>query len=128
MSIIDNCFTLRNIILAIQSGDTSQLPHKGKLEYDRTKGNTAIEKLHNAWLDLQASVDHLMDRDMSKTMYSAKCQGLKQVIEKKEGVIRMNMMGKRVNITPDPNLNIDEIGIPEGFATTPYEKILQKIL
>jgi DNA-directed RNA polymerase I subunit RPA1 len=34
----------------------------------------------------------------------------------------MHMMGKRVNyaarsvITPDPNLNIDEIGIPEEFA------------
>lgn len=34
----------------------------------------------------------------------------------------MHMMGKRVNfaarsvITPDPNLNIDEIGIPEVFA------------
>lgn len=34
----------------------------------------------------------------------------------------MHMMGKRVNyaarsvITPDPNLNIDEIGIPETFA------------
>ena len=36
----------------------------------------------------------------------------------------MHMMGKRVNfasrsvITPDPNLNIDEIGIPEEFAKT----------
>ena len=34
----------------------------------------------------------------------------------------MNMMGKRVNfaartvITPDPNLSIDEIGLPEVFA------------
>jgi DNA-directed RNA polymerase I subunit RPA1 len=45
-----------------------------------------------------------------------------QVIEKKEGVIRMHMMGKRVNfaarsvITPDPFLSIEEIGIPEIFA------------
>lgn len=43
-------------------------------------------------------------------------------MEKKEGIIRMHMMGKRVNfaarsvITPDPNLNIDEIGVPEAFA------------
>lgn len=34
----------------------------------------------------------------------------------------MHMMGKRVNyacrtvITPDPNINVDEIGIPETFA------------
>lgn len=59
---------------------------------------------------------------MSKTPDSANCQGLKQIIEKKEGIIRMHMMGKRVNyaarsvITPDPNLNIDEIGVPEAFA------------
>ena len=36
--------------------------------------------------------------------------------------VRMNMMGKRVNhacrtvITPDPNIRIDEIGVPEVFA------------
>jgi len=50
--------------------------------------------------------------------------GLKQVIEKKEGLFRMHMMGKRVNfaartvITPDPNLHIEEIGIPDLFAKT----------
>lgn len=121
-SIIVNCLTLRNIIQAIQDGDTSQLPDAGKLVFSNSRGNTAIEKLHNSWQDLQANVDHLIDRDLSKTTESASCQGLKQIIEKKEGVIRMHMMGKRVNfaarsvITPDPNLNIDEIGIPEAFA------------
>lgn len=36
----------------------------------------------------------------------------------------MNMMGKRVNyaarsvITPDPNLDVEEVGIPEVFAKT----------
>ena len=45
--------------------------------------------------------------------------GFKQLIERKTGIFRMNMMGKRVNfacrtvITPDPNLSIDEIGLPE---------------
>nr|XP_034196000.1 DNA-directed RNA polymerase I subunit RPA1 [Osmia lignaria] len=121
-SIIQDCLVLRNIIQTIQDGDTSQLPEEGKLVFEQIKGNTAIEKLHNAWQSLQVNVDHLMDRDMNKTADSANCQGLKQVIEKKEGVIRMHMMGKRVNfaarsvITPDPNLNIDEIGIPETFA------------
>jgi DNA-directed RNA polymerase I subunit RPA1 len=44
------------------------------------------------------------------------------VIEKKEGLFRMHMMGKRVNyaarsvITPDPNIDVEEIGIPEIFA------------
>ncbi|XP_003705866.1 RNA polymerase I subunit RpI1 [Megachile rotundata] len=121
-SIIQDCLVLRNIIQTIQDGNTNQLPEEGKLVFEQIKGNTAIEKLHNAWQSLQINVDHLMDRDMNKTAESANCQGLKQVIEKKEGVIRMHMMGKRVNfaarsvITPDPNLNIDEIGIPETFA------------
>ena len=48
--------------------------------------------------------------------------GFKQLIERKQGIFRMHMMGKRVNhaartvITPDPNINIDEIGLPEVFA------------
>nr|XP_031847048.1 DNA-directed RNA polymerase I subunit RPA1 [Nomia melanderi]XP_031847057.1 DNA-directed RNA polymerase I subunit RPA1 [Nomia melanderi] len=121
-SIIQDCLVLRNIIQTMQDGDTNQLPEEGRLVFEQIKGNTVTEKLHNAWQSLQVNVDHLMDRDMNRTTDSANCQGLKQVIEKKEGVIRMHMMGKRVNfaarsvITPDPNLNIDEIGIPETFA------------
>ena len=48
--------------------------------------------------------------------------GLKQLVERKQGLFRMHMMGKRVNfacrtvITPDPNICIDEIGIPDIFA------------
>lgn len=121
-SIMLNCVTINNIIKTIQDGDTNQLSEAGQMVYNNTRGNTAIEKLHNSWQELQANADHLMDRDLSKTSDSANCQGLKQVIEKKQGVIRMHMMGKRVNfaarsvITPDPNLNIDEIGVPETFA------------
>ena len=42
-----------------------------------------------------------------------------QILEKKEGLFRKHMMGKRVDyaarsvISPDPYLNVDEIGIPE---------------
>jgi DNA-directed RNA polymerase I subunit RPA1 len=45
-----------------------------------------------------------------------------QVLEKKEGLLRKNMMGKRVNyaarsvISPDPYIATDEIGIPTVFA------------
>ena len=59
---------------------------------------------------------------MDKTSNSQSVLGLKQIIEKKDGLLRMHMMGKRVNyacrtvITPDPNLDIDEIGVPEAFA------------
>ena len=49
-------------------------------------------------------------------------QGIKQVLEKKEGLFRMHMMGKRVNfaarsvISPDPNIETNEIGVPMVFA------------
>lgn len=64
-------------------------------------------------------MNRLADKESSR---SKEGEGLKQIIEKKEGIVRMCMMGKRVNfsarsvITPDPNLNIDEIGVPEAFA------------
>ena len=44
------------------------------------------------------------------------------MLEKKEGLLRKNMMGKRVNyaarsvISPDPYIATDEIGIPTVFA------------
>jgi DNA-directed RNA polymerase I subunit RPA1 len=49
--------------------------------------------------------------------------GIRQLLEKKEGVLRQKMMGKRVNyacrsvISPDPYLAVNEIGIPPVFAT-----------
>jgi DNA-directed RNA polymerase I subunit RPA1 len=55
-------------------------------------------------------------------MHSAKkvtAAGIKQLLERKHGLFRMHMMGKRVNfscrsvISPDPNLNTNEIGIPD---------------
>lgn len=121
-SIIQDCLVLRNIVQTIQDGGTDHLPQEGRLVFEQIKGVTAVEKLHNAWQTLQNNVNHLMDRDMNKTPASINGQGLKQILEKKEGIIRMHMMGKRVNfaarsvITPDPDLNIDEIGIPEAFA------------
>ncbi|KAF8272487.1 RNA polymerase I largest subunit [Lactarius quietus] len=48
--------------------------------------------------------------------------GIKQVLEKKEGLFRMHMMGKRVNyaarsvISPDVNIEPNEIGVPPIFA------------
>lgn len=47
---------------------------------------------------------------------------VEQVLEKKEGLFRKHMMGKRVNyacrsvISPDPYLGTTEIGIPIRFA------------
>lgn len=85
-------------------------------------GDTPYEKMYNAWQKLQSCVDQTWDMKLGQTTKDSIGQGLKQVLEKKSGVIRLHMMGKRVNfaartvITPDPFINVDEIGLPEVFA------------
>ncbi|KAH8348172.1 hypothetical protein KR084_004956 [Drosophila pseudotakahashii] len=117
--IIENNHVL-NVVLKYMSGSKDKLTEEAKAAYQTLKGDTSHEKLYNAWLALQTSVDVLLDVNMSREMKSA--EGLKQIIEKKDGLIRKHMMGKRVNyaartvITPDPNINVDEIGIPDIFA------------
>lgn len=78
------------------------------------------EALVEAMLILQLHVSRYLDGTvLSKTIFSS---GIKQLLEKKEGLFRMNIMGKRGNyagrsvIAPDANLDTDEIGLPEYFA------------
>lgn len=78
-------------------------------------------KVQAGWKLLQQSVNCLWDNEMDKYGKS-KYPGLKQLIDKKEGLFRKNMMGKRVNfaarsvISPDPNILVDQIGVPLVFA------------
>lgn len=68
--------------------------------------------------DLQAYVYFYFDSSKGPTGQ----MGHKQILEKKEGLFRKNIMGKRVNysarsvISPDPNIQTREIGIPMVFA------------
>ncbi|KAL3272242.1 hypothetical protein HHI36_022725 [Cryptolaemus montrouzieri] len=119
-AILQNTAILGTIIYAMKNGgDIDDLPVEAKAAYTSALGNTAVEKLNITWEQIQAYIDGIMDKEINK---QREVVGLKQIIEKKAGIIRMHMMGKRVNfsarsvITPDPNLNIDEIGIPEEFA------------
>ena len=74
------------------------------------------------WLSLQEQVNVLLDSSKA-SQPNAPQDGIRQTFEKKEGLFRRNMMGKRVNyaarsvISPDPFLNTNEIGVPEMFAT-----------
>lgn len=60
-------------------------------------------------------------------------KSIKERIKSKEGRVRGNLMGKRVNnsarsvITPDPNISIDELGVPKKVAMnlTFPEKVTQ---
>ncbi|KAK7183362.1 RNA polymerase Rpb1 [Paraphaeosphaeria sporulosa] len=81
--------------------------------------------LQNIWVTLQGAVNSLVDKDANPASGLAgknSADGVKQLLEKKEGLFRKNMMGKRVNfaarsvISPDPNIETNEIGVPPVFA------------
>ncbi|KAK4209529.1 hypothetical protein QBC37DRAFT_486055 [Rhypophila decipiens] len=96
---------------------------KGK----KVQGEQDMEPLIQAWTTLQDTVNSLIDRDKNPVRLAAGKlheEGIKQKLEKKEGLFRKNMMGKRVNfaarsvISPDPNIESNEIGVPPVFART----------
>ncbi|KAI0900380.1 beta and beta-prime subunits of DNA dependent RNA-polymerase [Annulohypoxylon nitens] len=84
-----------------------------------------MSEMHEACVQLQDSVNSLIDKDRNPIRGAAGKRnedGIKQKLEKKEGLFRKNMMGKRVNyaarsvISPDPNIETSEIGVPPVFA------------
>ncbi|KAJ1324956.1 DNA-directed RNA polymerase I subunit RPA1 [Microdochium nivale] len=84
-----------------------------------------MSDMHEACVQLQDCVNSLIDRDRNPIRGAAGKRnedGIKQKLEKKEGLFRKNMMGKRVNyaarsvISPDPNIETSEIGVPPVFA------------
>ncbi|GBM77438.1 DNA-directed RNA polymerase I subunit RPA1 [Araneus ventricosus] len=87
----------------------------------KCQGKTLNEKYSYAYQQLQRHVTEIFDSDVNKDKNKTS-KGIKQILEKKEGLFRMNMMGKRVNyaarsvISPDPYIMVDEIGIPLVFA------------
>nr|CAB3265011.1 DNA-directed RNA polymerase I subunit RPA1-like [Phallusia mammillata] len=88
-------------------------------------GKTLGEKMENAWHRLQQHVNMLFDSDLDRLTpaNAGKTPGIKQLLEKKDGLFRKHMMGKRVNyaarsvISPDPYIATNEIGLPLTFAT-----------
>ena len=96
---------------------------KGEVEQDSR--NRDYGHFLNAWVNLQDAVNSLIDSDRNPLAGRGNIivdEGIKQKLEKKEGLFRKNMMGKRVNfaarsvISPDPNIETNEIGIPPVFA------------
>lgn len=86
---------------------------------------TMLGRLLETLVQLQVDVNSFIDSSKNPVkMRQGKLPpaGVKQELEKKEGLFRMNMMGKRVNysarsvISPDVNIDTNEIGIPPVFA------------
>lgn len=92
---------------------------------DSDRRPRGLAELQAAFVQMQDAVNSLIDRDRNPVQGAAGRRnedGIKQHLEKKEGLFRKNMMGKRVNfaarsvISPDPNIETNEIGVPPVFA------------
>ena len=94
-----------------------------KIESDSKK------EIVDDWLDLvQYHVATLVDNELSGGINQATTRGgrplkaIRQRLKGKEGRIRSNLMGKRVDfsarsvITPDPNIPLDGLGVPIKIA------------
>lgn len=69
------------------------------------------------WIQLQQTLNAYVDNKPSPSGPTTGPLGIKQLLEKKDGLFRKNMMGKRVNyaarsvISPDPYIETNEIGV-----------------
>ncbi|KAJ1944213.1 hypothetical protein EC988_006041, partial [Linderina pennispora] len=117
-SVLKTCVYLRDLV----SGEAGSSEHHLA---KAAEGGLSFERVVNSWVQLQQSVNNVMDSSKNPTLGKngkAPDPGIRQVLEKKEGLFRQNMMGKRVNyaarsvISPDPNLESDEVGVPPVFA------------
>ncbi|XP_015795120.1 DNA-directed RNA polymerase I subunit RPA1 [Tetranychus urticae] len=119
----DETTTMLTQVILASEGLKNSLKSLQNLDQTSVKEKTQeMTKLHSAWGRLQILCNRIYDSEMDK-LPEKKAPGVRQILEKKEGLFRKNMMGKRVNyaarsvISPDPYISVDEIGIPEIFAT-----------
>jgi len=86
-------------------------------------GNVDVKALTAAEMELSNTVNGYLDSTkMTVRGGGLATPGLRQLLEKKAGLFRQNLMAKRVNfcartvISPDPNLRVDQVGVPLRFA------------
>ncbi len=91
-------------------------------------------QLHPKYELLQYRVGTYISNDLQKQPCAKQrsgrvSQGIVQKIKGKEGLVRGNQMGKRVDqsgrsvITGDPNLSVGEVGLPKEMAMTLTKRI-----
>ena len=84
---------------------------------------THFEDFITKTVELQQAINTLFDSSRGLSKKEQNTKGIRQLIEKKEGLLRMKMMGKRVNysgrtvISPDPLIDNSEIGVPMYIAS-----------
>ncbi|KAI3867080.1 hypothetical protein MKW92_022394 [Papaver armeniacum] len=111
---------LREVVTCSETLEFSVDPNK--VDATGTKEKINKEDVTRLWMELQDSVNILFDSRAAKGSKNKSDKGICQLLEKKDGMVRQHMMGKRVDytcrsvISPDPYLAVNEIGIPRSFA------------
>jgi DNA-directed RNA polymerase II subunit RPB1 len=94
----------------------------------KLESDNAPQATIDGWVSaLQYNVATLVDNKIPKVPFSQQRSGrpikaLKERLKAKEGRVRGNLMGKRVDfsarsvITPDPNIGIGQLGVPKKIA------------
>ncbi|KAK4517294.1 uncharacterized protein ATC70_000628 [Mucor velutinosus] len=118
-AILKGSHLVRDFSEDLQSATDEEQLDKSKVDRIR---NNFVESIIN----LQHAVNSFIDSTKNPTQVAqgkTLPPGIRQALEKKEGLFRKHMMGKRVNyaarsvISPDPFIETSEIGIPPVFAT-----------
>ena len=92
-----------------------------------SSGSTRVETIDDWTKVLQYHIATMIDNDIPGISQASHRSGrvLKSIVQRlkgKEGRIRNNLMGKRVDysarsvITPDPNIELDQLGVPIKIA------------
>uniref|UniRef100_A0A3Q2QBA7 DNA-directed RNA polymerase subunit n=1 Tax=Fundulus heteroclitus TaxID=8078 RepID=A0A3Q2QBA7_FUNHE len=126
-AVMKDCGVIRKLLAVIAGEKRAEGAEEEEEEGDQTflsgvVGLTLQDKLYNMWIRLQSHVNIVFDSDMDSLM-NDKYPGVRQILEKKDGLFRKHMMGKRVDyaarsvICPDMYIGTNEIGIPMVFAT-----------
>ncbi|KAH8094813.1 beta and beta-prime subunits of DNA dependent RNA-polymerase [Cristinia sonorae] len=117
--VLNTSYRLRDLNDNLRSMSLKESP------VDEAARRRALQSLLDSLVQLQVDVNSFIDSSKNPTpMRQGKLppSGVKQLLEKKEGLFRKHMMGKRVNyaarsvISPDVNIEPNEIGIPPVFA------------
>lgn len=117
------------------------IPPDFRPAFEMEDGKWIIDGLNDLYIDILKKADQLRGVPKANPLYDIlkwnlqksvlkQFEYIKKKIEKKSGLIRGQLMGKRVDFTaravisPNPNLKVSEIGVPLRIAVKLFEPLI----